>query len=195
MKRNVGGLLVSLALVGLSYNWGRWRSEANTIQADEISKWTKVETPLVISRDDKLGYVFVQGFWQLTDASKDKQPLSPVAVKIECTHYNRTCGAFQASVSEGGVLKADFFNYYIATWTKDGIVADDFDEGPCGLGHHLSLDFKSNSVTVTDYPKNASRDKNCQSYQNLHSYALHGGQIVLHPPAPWDPQANPTGKK
>ena len=39
MKRNVGGFLVSLALGGLSYNWGHSRSEAHTIHADEISKW------------------------------------------------------------------------------------------------------------------------------------------------------------
>jgi hypothetical protein len=52
-----------------------------------------------------------------------------------------------------GALRADLLEYAITSWTEEGIVVDDTDEGACGIGHRLSLDFKSNSVTVTDYPK------------------------------------------
>lgn len=154
-------------------------------RADGMSEWTRVSAPLKIDRDDKLGYVSTGGFWELTDASKDKRPLAPVAVEIECTEYNNTCGVSQASVSEEGVLEPAFFNYYVATWTKDGIVATDFEEGPCGLGHHLWLDFKNSGVTNTDYLKGESKGQNCPA-ATLHSYALRGGRIVLRPPAQWE---------
>jgi hypothetical protein len=186
MKRSVIGLLVSLVLVNLSYDIRHSRSGTNVVHADATSTWIRVEAPLTISHDDKLGNAFAQGFWQLTGSRKDTQPISPQTTKIICTRYDRTCGEIRASVP-GGVLQADSFNYYVFTWTKDGIVANDFDEGVCGLGHRLSLDFKSNSVTVTDYPKHGSSEKNCQSFQDLKSYALHGGQVALHPPATWKP--------
>ena len=63
------------------------------------------------------------------------------------------CTESQATVVLGE-LKADFVEYDISSWTEDGVVADN--EGDCGIGHRLSLDFKSNSVTVTDYPKRYS---------------------------------------
>ncbi len=115
---------------------------------------------------------------------KDKRPLAPVAVKIECTQYNNTCGVFQASVSPEGVLQPGFFNYYVATWTNKRIVTTDFDEGPCGLAHHLWLDFKNNRVTNTDYVKGGSKGQGCPAA--THAYALHGGEIALRPPAGWE---------
>ncbi|MGB6481887.1 MAG: hypothetical protein WBE86_00215 [Candidatus Acidiferrales bacterium] len=184
MRRSMVGVVMVLAVGAAGYGAGRARSEARVVHADEVSKWTKVRVPLEISHDEKLGYVSVQGFWELTDASRDTRPLAPVAVKIACTEYNNTCGVFQASVSEEGVLQPDFFNYYVATWTKEGIVATDFDEGPCGLGHHLWLDLKNDKVTNTDYVKGESKGQNCPA-ATLHAYALRGGQIVLRPPAQW----------
>jgi hypothetical protein len=166
------------------------RGENGPVQRGETraggaSRWVKVSAALKISRDEKLGYVSTVGFWELTDASKDKRPLSPVAVEIECTEYNNTCGVFQASVSPEGVLQPGFFNYYVATWTDKGIVASDFDEGPCGLAHHLWLDLKNNKVTNTDYSKGDSENKDCPE-PVLHEYELRGGQIVLRPPAGWE---------
>lgn len=166
------------------------RGEGGPVQRGEAhaggaSRWVKVSAALKIDQDEKLGYVSTEGFWELTDASKDKRPLSPVAVEIECTEYNNTCGVFQASVSPEGVLRAGFFNYYVATWTDKGIVASDFDEGPCGLAHHLWLDLKNNKVTNTDYSKGESGSKDCPG-PTLHAYELRGGQIVLRPPAGWE---------
>ncbi len=185
MKKSVAGVAAMLAVMGASYGAGYLRGAAEIVHADGTSKWTKVSAALKISHDEKLGYVSTVGFWELTDASKDKRPLSPVAVEIECTEYNNTCGVFQASVSPSGVLQPGFFNYYVATWTKDGIVASDFDEGPCALAHHLWLDLKNNKVTNTDYSKGENGNTSCPA-PTLHAYELRGGQLMLRPPAGWE---------
>jgi len=62
------------------------------------------------------------------------------------------CDESEASVVILGALSVDLTEFDISGWTRDGIVADG-PEGNCAIGHRLSLDFKSNSVTVTDYPK------------------------------------------
>jgi hypothetical protein len=183
MSAKVASVAVALAVGALGYGLGRVHSKGNVVHADATPKWTKVTAPLKIKRDEDLGYVSTQGFWELTDASKDT--LVPVAVRIECTEYNNTCGMVEASVSQDGELEPDFFNYYVATWTKDGIVASDFDEGPCGLGHHLWLDLKDNKVTNTDYPKAGKQLQNCPA-TTTHSYELRGGAIVLRPAAGWE---------
>lgn len=197
MRKTVG-LLALLALVGLSYRIARSRNET-TVYAAETSKWANVEIPLRIYHDQSralpnAGIAGAEGFWQSTSSSKDKQLAFPVAVKISCTHSDKTCTESEASVVFG-VLKADLLEYDISSWTDDGIVADDGDEGGCGIGHRLSLDFKSNSVTVTDYPKKVTSGENCQAFQDANSYVLHGGSLVLEPPATWDPLAKPDGKK
>jgi hypothetical protein len=183
-----------LALFNCSHSRSLSRGKSGVVHADEISspKWTKVEIPLSVSHYDRLGIAYAQGFWQSTSLSKDKQLVSPVAVKIECNNSDKTCREAEASVFLG-VLQADLLEYDITSWTAGGIVADDTDEGSCGIGHRLSLDFKDNSVTVTDYPKKVNKDKNCQIFQDADSYSLRGGQLVLYPPAPWDPLA-PEGK-
>jgi hypothetical protein len=188
--KNLAAFLALLTVTFFIYKTGRLQSTDSIVHADETSRWTTVEIPLMVIRDDERGIASVQGFWQPTNPIEAKQPISPVAVTIECTRFNKTCGVFQASVSRG-VLQAEPFDYYIATWTKDGIAADDFDEGRCGLHHHLSLDFKSNSVAVTDYPKNVTSNNDCQEFQGTSSFTLHGGQVVLNPPAPWDPLPKP----
>jgi hypothetical protein len=182
------GNVLNIAPMMVHADEGRAARDGEPVQRSEApasgaSRWVKVSAALKIDRDEKLGYVSTVGFWELTDASKDKRPLSPVAVEIECTEYNNTCGVFQASVSPEGVLQPGFFNYYVATWTDKGIVASDFDEGPCGLAHHLWLDLKNNKVTNTDYSKGES--KGCPA-PTLHAYELRGGQIVLRPPAGWE---------
>jgi hypothetical protein len=209
MRRRMAGVVIVLAVGAAGYGVGRARNEARIlrnvargimpmiVQADggaqvqqraaraaEAPKWAKVRAPLKIDLDEKMGYVSTGGFWELTDASKDKEPLVPVAVKIECTEYNNTCGVVQAGVFPEGVLEPAFFNYYVATWTNESIVATDFDEGPCGLGHHLWLDLKNNRVTDTDYLKSESKGQNCPAAA-LHAYELRGGTIMLRPPAGW----------
>ena len=115
----------------------------------------------------------------------------PIAVTISCTESNMTCRESQASVVLG-LLKADLVEYDISSWTENAVVANN--KGDCGIGHRLSLDFKSNSVTVTDYQKRVLGG-DCQPVQDANSYALHGGGLMLSPPPFWDPLANPTQKK
>jgi hypothetical protein len=196
--KNTVALLTLLALVGLSYKIGRSRDET-VVHAAEASKWAKVEIPRNVYHHESralpnAGIAGAEGFWQSTSASKDKQLVSPVAVKISCTRSDKTCTESEASVVFG-VLKADLLEYDVTSWTEEGVVADDTDEGNCGIGHRLSLDFKSNSVTVTDYPKKVTSSDNCQAFQDANSYVLQGGNLVLDPPATWDPLAKPAGKK
>jgi len=148
MKKTVA-LLTLLALVGLSLKIGRSREET-VVHAAELSKWTNVEVvPLHIYHEPRAmpnaGIAGAEGFWQSTNSSKDKQLVFPIAVKISCTHSDKTCTESEASVVFG-VLKAGLLEYAVTSWTEEGVVADDTDEGNCGIGHRLSLDFKSNSV-------------------------------------------------
>lgn len=184
MRTKIAGLLATLATVAAGCCLARWSNNRSVVHADGASKWTRVDAPLKIDRDEKFGYVSTEGFWELTGAGANSQRLVPVALKIECTEYNNTCGVVQASVSKKGVLEPAFFNYYVATWTKDSIVASDFEEGPCGLGHHLWLDLKDNKVTDKDYLKGDRAGQDCPP-ATLHSYVLRGGTIVLRPVAGW----------
>lgn len=189
--------LILFALLGLAFDIRRSRTEVNVVHADEQAKWTKVEVPLKIYHrqyrsSPSSGYASAEGFWQSTSASKDKQLVSPIAVNIWCSHSQKTCTESDATVSFG-VLKAALLEYEVSSWTDDGIVADDTDEGECAIGHRLSLDFQSNSVTITDYPKKVS-NKQCEPFQNANSYTLRGGDLVLDPPPIWDPLAKSAGK-
>jgi hypothetical protein len=194
--KTISSFLALLVLLVLAYSVGNLRSWSEVVHADQppSSRWTKVEVPLTVRHEDRVGLAYAQGYWQATSLSKDKQLLSPIAVKIECNKLDKSCRESEATVFLG-VLQADLLEYDITSWTTNGIVADDTDEGNCGIGHRLSLDFKSNSVTVTDYPKKVTTDKNCQAFQDADSYTLRGGQLVLYPPAPWDPLAKPEGTK
>jgi hypothetical protein len=169
------------------------------VHADETPtpKWTKMEVPLKVGRLESSNwkYVTVQGYWQSTSESKDKQLLSPIAAKISCDGGEKICREVDATVEFGSILSPALLEYEISTWTDTGIVADDTDEGDCGIGHRLAIDFKSNSVTVTDYPKKIATGKLCKAFQEANSYALHGGQVMLYPPARWDPLAKSEGKK
>lgn len=195
--KKTGALLTLLALVGLSYNVGRQRN-GTVIHAAETSKWTKVEIPLKIYHHESralpnAGIAGAEGFWQATSSSQDKQMAFPIAIKISCTRSDKTCSESEASIVLG-VLKADLMEYDISSWTDEGIVADGNDEGLCGIGHRLSLDFMSNSVTVTDYPRKVTGGETCQGFQDANSYVLHGGSLVLDPPATWEPLAKSEGK-
>jgi hypothetical protein len=189
MKKTIA-LLTLLSVAGLSYESGHLRN--GTVQADETPKWAKIGTPLKVFDHEDVGYASTEGFWQSTSSTKDKQLVYPIAVKITCTRASMTCDESEASVVILGALSADLTEFDISSWTKDGIVADG-PEGNCAIGHRLSLDFNSNSVTVTDYPKRVL-DGDCMPFQDANSYALHGGYLMLRPPPTWDPLAKPEGK-
>jgi hypothetical protein len=198
MKKSMS-LLSLLCLLGFISDIGRSLGVSKAVHADEspTPKWTKTEIPLTVGRHETRNwkYVTAQGFWQSTSTSKDKQLLSPIAVKITCDGGEKICREADATVEFGAILSPALIEYEISTWADTGIVADDTDEGSCGIGHRLAIDFKSNSVTVTDYPKKMDNSELCKAFQEANSYALHGGQLMLYPPAKWDPLAKPEAKK
>ena len=75
-----------------------------------------------------------------------------------------------------------------STWTRTGIVADNTDANPCGEASRLTIDFKSNSVVVTDYPTKVHIPEFCiNASEGADSYALHGGSWVVMPAPVWNP--------
>ncbi len=173
-----------LAMLGCSRHPTSEINAAAHAAGEEGAKWVKTEIDLRVADYDDL--VLVHGFWQSTSSSKERQLVFPIAVKIECHREQRVCREADAQVFMG-LLEPELLEYTISTWTRTGIVADDIDEGACAIGHRLVIDFKSNSVTLTDYPMKADGTKNCKAFQDANSYALHGGQLMLYPPASWDP--------
>jgi hypothetical protein len=195
MKKTVA-FLILLTLFASGY-FRNSSSALESVHADEArAKWTKTEIPLKVYRHEApggYGHASAEGFWQSTSPSKGRQLLFPIAVKISCERGEHTCREADAIV-QLGILKSELLEYDISAWTEAGIVADDSDEGACGIAHRLSIDFKDNSVTVTDYPKKVNNDELCKGFQDANSYALHGGQLMLYPPAAWDPLAKSRGK-
>jgi hypothetical protein len=103
-------------------------SETNVVHAAEASKWTMAEIPLKIYHDKPLRYASAEGFWKSTSASKEKQLAFPIAVKIACHKWDKVCNESDATVSFGA-LAPELIEYDISSWTADGIMADDTDEG------------------------------------------------------------------
>lgn len=195
MKKSVTFFLL-LALVGLTPQNLVSQAKSN-VQTGEPSKWVKAEVPLTVSHEilnREQGYASAEGFWQSTSSSDEKQLVSPIAVKLICLRSEKRCIEADASV-EFGALKPEMVEYEVSSWTDNGIVADDSDEGVCGIGHRLSLDFKTNSVTVTDYPKKVNDGQLCKPFQDANSYALHGGNLVLSPAPKWEPLAKAVASK
>jgi hypothetical protein len=198
MKKSMA-LLTLLCLVGFISDTHRSPVISNAVHADDAltPKWTKTEIPLHVGHHEmgNWKYATVIGFWQSTSTTRDKQLLSPIAVQISCDSSEKICREADATVEFGAILSPALIEYGITAWTDAGIVADDSDEGGCGIGHRLAIDFKSNSVTVTDYPKRVDNSQVCKPFQEANSYALHGGQLMLYPPASWDPLAKSEKKK
>jgi hypothetical protein len=140
-------------------------------------KLTTDEIPLSVSHDEKYGWASTEGFWKATETSKDKQLVAPIVAKIVCTRDERICKESDATLFIS-LLQPDSHEYSISSWTRDGIVADDNDEGECAIGHRLSIDFNTKSVVVTDYPKKLGGDASCKAFQTANSYALHGGSVA-----------------
>ncbi len=186
--------LALLFLLGCSRGNGRSDSNGAVHAAEAPSaKWLKTEIPLAVFRYEVRGYgrASAQGFWQATSTDKDKQLVWPIAVKIECDREAKICREAGASV-QLGLLEPELVEYEISSWNSNGVLADDTDK--CNR-HSLAIDFKTNSVTVTDYPIKKQGDSVCKPLPEAYSYALHGGQLQLYPPAPWDPLEKREGQK
>lgn len=142
-------------------------------------KLVKSDMPLrvYVHEYGEFGSASAEGFWKSTDSSSDKQLASEIAASIKCDRSEQICHESDATVFIG-LIEPESHEYRISNWTTDGIVADDVDEGTCGIGHRLSIDFKNNSVVVTDYPKKISaNDDSCKGFQSANSYSLHGGVL------------------
>ena len=150
----------------------------------EQQKWYTTEIPLTVYHNKFPGYetADARGFWQPISTREEKQLVDVIAVRIECVREEGLCREADASMLLG-VLEIEMSSYDITSWTGDNIVADDANE--CNR-HTLTIDFKSNSVMVTDYPlKRAGGEAVlCQPLTDASSYALHGGQWQLFPPPP-----------
>jgi len=143
-------------------------------------KLQKAPVPLTVGHSSS--YATAEGYWQPTDKTPGNQLVSAVAVQIHCYRAEKVCWEAQASIFVGK-LGPELIEYDVSSWTNSGIVADTVDDLECGVGHRLSIDFASNSVIVTDYPKKLG-GKNiagmpCSAFQNATSYALQGGDILL----------------
>ena len=133
------------------------------------------------------GDLSVDGFWVPTSATKEKQLPLPLAVKIECDRSERVCREIGAQVSFGVLVPSETV-YEISSWTGSGIVADN-NYAICSTRHRLTVDFRSKTVSVVDYPTAATAtDKNplCDAFKDSSSYVLHDGAISLNQPVPFD---------
>jgi hypothetical protein len=178
---------MTLGAVALAGYFVGSREDSVVVRAQTASKWVKTEIPLQVFTYSNKQWAGADaaGFWQSTSSLKDRQLISPIAVKIHCDRGEKMCREVDAAV-QFGILTPALLEYEISSWTESGIVADDTDEGECAIGHRLSIDFKGNSVTLTDYPKKANNSAKCKAFQEANSYALHAGQLMLYPIASWD---------
>ncbi len=172
-----------LFLIGYS-----WRAGGIVQAADPPSEWFKTEISLTMHYDEQ--YIHAMGFWQSTSTNKDKQLVSPIAVKISCDREKKICTEADAIV-QSGILQPELIEYEVSSWNRLNILADNTDT--C-TRHSLAIDFKSNSITVTDYPIKTN-DPSCKSFHEANSFALHGGQLMLYPTAPWHPLEKTEEKK
>jgi hypothetical protein len=148
--------------------------------------WYITDTGTKVLLDDGIdGAVFIDGMWYATSTIRDKQLIAPIVVRIECGKSAATCREIDATVAMG-FLKPDMTEYAISVWDAERIVAEDADEGPCKITHRLVVSFKSKTVTLTDLPSQVDT-KECNSYRDANSYILHGGQVMLFPPANYHP--------
>jgi len=152
-------------------------------------KWYTTGIPLRVDHDKLPGHetADAEGFWKPISTSKEKQLVDVIAVRIECVREDGVCREADASMGLFGILEVQMSTYDITSWTEGGVVSDDVDQ--CNR-HTLAINFKSNSVTVTDYPLKSAGDDSvlCKPLHDAFSYALHGGQWQLFPPPPWNPQ-------
>ncbi len=104
------------------------------------------------------GLLSVDGFWVPTSVAGAKQLPLPLAVKIDCDRSEQVCREIGAQVSFGVLVPSETV-YGISSWTGNGIVADN-DYAICGTRHRLTVDFRSKTVSVVDYPTAATATDN-----------------------------------
>jgi hypothetical protein len=128
----------------------------------------------------QFAHASAEGYWKAMDDSPGKQLVSDVAVKISCERDERLCKESDAAIFMG-MVKPDLVEYKVSSWTAESIVADteDDDLSKCPAGHRLTVDFKSNSVIVVDYPKTASDKPECKAVNSASSYTLQGGSMGI----------------
>jgi len=145
-------------------------------------KLVKSPSPLRVSHFEygQYAHALAEGYWKEMDDSPGKKLISNVAVSLSCDKGERLCKESQASIF-GGLVSANLVEYKISTWTADRIVADNDDDSSnrCPTGHRLTVDFKSNSVIVVDYPTTSSDKPECKAINSASSYSLQGGTIGI----------------
>jgi len=146
------------------------------------SRLVKTPYPLHVIHNElgQYSYASAEGYWKAMDDSPGKQLVSNVAVKISCERDEGLCKESQASMFMG-LVKPDLVEYKTSSWTAEGIVADNDDDdlSNCPLRHRLTIDFKSNSVIVVDYPKTSSDKPECKAVNSASSYTLQGGSMGI----------------
>jgi hypothetical protein len=167
------------------------KGDQTVIHADSTSpRWTVMDFGTQVVQypyPTTDGILSVDGFWVPTSATKEKQLPLPLAVKIECDRSERVCREIGAQVSFGVLVPSETV-YEISSWTGSGIVADN-NYAICSTRHRLTVDFRSKTVSVVDYPTAATAtDKNplCDAFKDSSSYVLHDGAISLNQPVPFD---------
>jgi hypothetical protein len=141
-------------------------------------KWITSKKPLDFIREDSIGWVEAEGYWQSIDPSPEKKLIPMIDAKIDCTRSEGVCREIDAEITIG-VLNSNSSDYQISSWDDSGIVAEDAGSGSCAIGHRLMVDFKSKSVSVVDFPTKVSANQFCEAFKWVNSYALHGGDYML----------------
>ncbi len=154
--------------------------------AEQHSAWYITDLgSKVIDIPESFGGISVDGMWYATSSIRDKQLIAPIAVKIDCSRPVKICREVDATVAMG-ILQPETTDYAISKWNRDQLIAEDTDEGKCDITHRLVMDFQSQTVTLTDLPSQVDSAE-CRMYKDANSYILHGGQVMLYPPATYDP--------
>jgi len=159
------------------------------VHADATSpRWTITDTGTTVLHDPypDNGYLVVDGFWVPTSTDKGKQLPFPMTVEIKCDRSEGLCRETQAEVSFGALIPSEEL-YLISSWSQTSVIADD-ESGMCHIGHRLTVNLKTKSVTVVDYPTAIKADENklCKPLQDANSYVLHDGAITLNGSVPFD---------
>ncbi|MGA8087678.1 MAG: hypothetical protein WCA10_10250 [Terracidiphilus sp.] len=145
-------------------------------------KLIKSPYPLQVSHYEygRFAHASAEGYWKEMDDSPGKKLVSNIAVNLRCDRDERLCKESQASIF-GGLVSANLVEYKVSSWTSGNIVADNDDDNlnKCPLGHRLTVDFKSNSVVVVDYPTTSSDKPECKAVNSASSYTLQGGSIGI----------------
>jgi hypothetical protein len=140
--------------------------------------------PLQVTHSEygQYAHAIAEGYWREMDDSPGKKLVSSVAVSLSCDRDERLCKESQASIF-GGLVSANLVEYKVSSWTADRIVADNDDDADsssrCPTEHRLTVDLKTNSVIVVDYPTTSSNKPECKAVNSASSYTLQGGTMGI----------------